>query len=214
MWAVFQRPAYARAAVWHATSAAEATDLRAFGISAPIAVIPNGVDVPGEAASHAPVKQRRTLLFLSRIHPKKGLPTLVAAWASVASRCPDWDLVIAGPEEGSHRFELGAQAEALGASRISFVGPLYGAEREALVKESDLFILPTQNENFGIVVAEALAAGVPAIVSKGAPWAGLEAERCGWWIDHGFEAIAAALLEATALSASERHPWVNGDGRG
>jgi glycosyltransferase involved in cell wall biosynthesis len=65
-------------------------------------------------------------------------------------------------------------------------------------------VLPTLTENFGLAVAEALAAGVPAVVTKGAPWSGLETERCGWWIDHGVEPLEAALRVATALPRAER----------
>ena len=87
---------------------------------------------------------------------------------------------------------------------MQFVGPVYGAAKDALLQNTDLFVLPTLNENFGIAVAEALASGVPAIVSKGAPWSGLETERAGWWIDHGVEPLVRALLEATDMSVAER----------
>jgi glycosyltransferase involved in cell wall biosynthesis len=69
---------------------------------------------------------------------------------------------------------------------------------------ADLFVLPTQNENFGIAVAEALANGIPAIVTRGAPWPALETEHCGWWIQSGIEPLFRALREATHLSDMER----------
>lgn len=198
-WALLQRDAFATAAVWHATSAEEAKDIRAFGIRAPLALIPNGVDISDARATHNEANSRRRLLFLSRLHPKKGLPDLVSAWSRLAQERPDWDLVIAGPDEAGHRSELEDQINRLGAPRIQFMGEVLGDEKSALLATSDLFVLPTQNENFGIAVAEALAAGVPAIVTRGAPWARLQTERCGWWIDHGVEPLAGALREATAL---------------
>lgn len=202
-WAALQKRAYAKAACWHATSAEEAQDIRAFGIDAPIAIVPNGIDLPEAPAEPRP-GERHTLLFLSRLHPKKGLATLIDAWARLAPERPDWELVIAGPDEGGHRAELEAKARALSVERVRFCGAIYGAEKQTLLSNAALFVLPTLNENFGLAVAEALAAGTPAVVTKGAPWSGLLAERCGWWIDHGVDALTAALLEATALPAAVR----------
>lgn len=203
-WRLLQGPAYSRAALWHATAETEADEIRAFGIKAPVAVIPNGIDLPERLARHDPDRPRRTLLFLSRLHPKKGLDRLIAAWARVAAQHLEWDLAIAGDSEGGHRDELEAQVAALGTERITFAGPVYGEAKARLLEGADLFVLPTLNENFGIAVAEALASGIPAVVTKGAPWAGLESERCGWWIDHGVEHLAAALSSAMALPSGER----------
>lgn len=203
-WVLLQQPAFAKAAAWHATSLEEAEDIRAFGIDVPIAVIPNGVDTAPLVADHDPERTKRTVLFLSRIHPKKGLASLISAWSDIALQRPSWELVIAGPDEGGHRAEIEKQAKTLGASSIRFVEPVYGAEKERLLASVDLFVLPTKSENFGIAVAEALSAGLPAIVTWGAPWSGLNDERCGWWIDHGVEPLKLALLEATALPSELR----------
>ncbi len=218
MWRWLQGPAYANAAVWHATSVAEATDIRAFGIFSPIAIVPNGIDLPqGDARS--PRKGRpKTLLYLGRLHPKKGLTELLSAWVRLASERPDWILRIVGPDEDEHRTELEKMAAQMKARRIVFGGPVYGAEKANILRESDLFVLPTRNENFGLAVAEALAAGVPAIVSRGAPWSGLETERCGWWVDRGVEPLLVALRVATAIPDAELrsmgrrgHSWMARD---
>jgi glycosyltransferase involved in cell wall biosynthesis len=79
------------------------------------------------------------------------------------------------------------------------IGPLYGSEKAAAYREATVFVLPTLNENFAMTVAEALAQGTPVISTKGAPWAGLEQNGCGWWIDHGAESLAAALEEACSM---------------
>lgn len=205
-WKWLQGPAYASAAAWHATSSSEADDIRAFGIRAPIAIIVNGIDMP---RGEPPVSQReqgpRTILHLGRIHPKKGLSDLVAAWAQLAGERPDWCLHIVGPDEGGHRAELEEMTRRLAAPRVVFGDPVYGVEKGQLLHRADLFALPTRNENFGIAVAEALAAGVPAIVSHGAPWSGLETERCGWWVARGVEVLLETLRAATGLSDEERH---------
>ncbi len=205
-WRFLQKPAYARAAAWHATSQAEAEEIRAFGVRAPIAIIPNGIDIPHSPERSLPRRTRmHTLLYLGRLHPIKRLPDLVAAWSRLAQERPDWVLRVVGPDEGGHRAELEKMVRQGGMPRVVFDGPVHGAEKERILQEADLFVLPTQNENFGLVVAETLAAGVPAIVSRGAPWSNLETERCGWWIEHGAEPLLEVLREATALPDTERH---------
>lgn len=203
-WDLLQKQSLSRAAAWHATSADEADAIRAFGVSAPIAIIPNGVDIAPLVALHNSAQLNRTVLFLSRIHPKKGLKNLIAAWSRVAEHRPHWQLVIAGPDENGHRAELEAQISKESVPSVKFLGAVYGIEKTKLLASADLFVLPTKTENFGIAVAEALSAGVPAIVTKGAPWSGLETERCGWWIDHGVNTLTDALLNATSLSPDVR----------
>ena len=203
-WSLVQQRVVAHAAAWHATSADEAREIRAFGVAAPISIIPNGIDLASLTSDHDVARPKRTVLFLSRVHPKKGLPNLILAWSRVAAERPSWQLVIAGPDENGHRAELEAQVARIGVSSIKFLGAVYGEAKAKLLASSDVFVLPTKNENFGLVVAEALAAGVPTIVTKGAPWSGLESERCGWWIDQGVEPLTAALLQATSFAAAVR----------
>jgi glycosyltransferase involved in cell wall biosynthesis len=100
--------------------------------------------------------------------------------------------------------KLEAHVRELGAPRVEFGGPLFGPDKLDAYRTAGLFVLPTLNENFGMVVAEALATGVPTICTKGAPWAGLEEQRCGWWVDHGVDAMEAALDAALTLPDSER----------
>jgi glycosyltransferase involved in cell wall biosynthesis len=203
-WKLLQGPAFANVAAWHATCEQEAAEIRDFGIRDPIAIIPNGGDLPEVTAQHADNKVGRTMLFLSRLHPKKNIPTLIEAWRRIAGDRPDWELLIVGPDERGHRRELEAQIVGANVPRARCLDPVYGADKRQFIADADLFVLPTKNENFGLVVAEALAAGVPAIVTKGAPWAGLQAEACGWWVDHGVEPLVAAMSEATDLTALAR----------
>lgn len=200
VWALRQRRALEGVACFHATADSEAEEIRRAGLTAPVAVIPNGIDIP----EGAPIPGARTVLHLGRLHPKKGIDRLIAAWARVADRHPDWRLRIVGPSAIGCREALERQVHHLGAPRVDFDGPLYGANKLAAYRQAGLFVLPTLNENFGMVVAEALAAGIPAISTKGAPWAGLEMERCGLWADHGPEALAAALDTMLTLPDAER----------
>jgi glycosyltransferase involved in cell wall biosynthesis len=203
-WKLLQEGAYANAALWHATSDAEAEEIRAFGVRAPIAVIPNGIDVPASMNAHcrsATTDQReRTVLFLGRVHPKKNLTSLVEAWALVSAEFPDWRLRIVGPDENGHAGELRNLADRLGARRVSVEPAVFDSLKSEALSDATIFVLPTLNENFGIAVAEALGASVPAIVTKGAPWSGLQAERCGWWIDHGVGPLAEALRTSMRMA--------------
>lgn len=204
-WRAFQRRDLESAAALHATSELEAEEIRAAGIGSPIAVVPNGVYLPPLRQSR-PLEPGRTrrFLFLSRIHPKKGLESLIDAWALGAPE--GWELVVAGPDERGHRAKIEKRALALGpGAAIRFRGPVSDTEKWDLYCSADVFVLPTSSENFGVVVAEALASGVPVITTRAAPWSALAERRCGWWIDLGPEPLAAALREAAQTGDEERH---------
>jgi len=195
-----QRRVLARADLLHATSEVELQEIRAKGFTAPVAVVPNGIDLPAMPPVRAQADTgTRTLLYLSRIHPIKGLDRLLHAWAQLQPHHPKWRLVIAGKGEATHVQEVQALAEKLGVLRVEFPGALYGEAKAAAYFGADLFVLPTHSENFGMVVAEALAHGCPAVVSRGAPWPGLETEGCGWWVDNSVPTLVAALDTAMQL---------------
>lgn len=197
-WNLYQRRDLESVAVLHATSQREAENFRQLGLRPPIAIIPNGTDLPEWRDLAYPKGSPRTMLFLSRIHPVKGLLNLVQAWQTV--KPTGWKMIIAGPDEGGHQKIVEAAIHQSGLQNdFAFTGSVYGDDKEALYRSADLFVLPTFTENFGLVVAEALACGVPVITTKGAPWQGLHTHRCGWWIDIGVEPLAAALHEAMNL---------------
>jgi glycosyltransferase involved in cell wall biosynthesis len=200
--ALYQRRILRDAALLCVTSEQEGENLRALGLQRPVAVIPNGIDLPPESAPATPANAPRTMLFLSRIHPKKGLPTLVEAWRR--ARPAGWRMIIAGPDEGGHRAEVerlvaGADVQA----SFEFVGPVYGNAKAELYRRASVFVLPTHSENFGVVVLEALAHGVPVVTTRAAPWSDLEHYRCGWWIDEGVPALEQALAQVAKASADD-----------
>lgn len=176
----FERAHLKGAVALRATAEMEAEHFRQMGLKNPVAIVPNGLILP----ELAPRREggQRTVLFLSRIHPKKGVDYLLQAWAAVQAEAPDWDLVIAGIDENGHEAELKALAARLALPRVRFVGEAHGAAKQQLYRDADLFVLPTHAENFGLVVAEALAQETPVITTRNAPWQGLETEGCGWWI--------------------------------
>jgi glycosyltransferase involved in cell wall biosynthesis len=197
VWYLGQGEVLRRAAALHATSEQEACHIRAQNLRQPIILSPNGIDIPlGSRPSRG---DRRRLLYLGRLHNKKGLDMLIAAWAALEPAHPNWDLRIVG--KGDHAFgaALARDIVARGLRRVTVEPPAYGAAKQAAFAAADLFVLPTRGENFGMVVAEALAAGTPVLTTTGAPWQGLVGHRAGWWCLPEADALAASLNEALAL---------------
>lgn len=203
MW-LYQKRNLEAAALLVATSENELNAIRNLGFKSPVAIIENGAEVfenngtltPSGNAESGP----KIALFLSRLHPKKGLEDLIKAWAGAA--LDDWKLLIVG--EG-HRFyieKLRRSVEALGVSEtVQFLGPLYGESKTNVFLRAKLFVLPSYDENFGIAVLEALAHGVPVITTTETPWAPIVKNKCGWVVPVGVDSIRNALIEADGLSA-------------
>lgn len=198
-WLLAQRKAVAQAALIHATSEQEYRDIRTFGLRQPVVVIPNGIDLPAAPAGRGRGGRRR-LLYLGRLHPIKGLETLLQAWAQVAAEFDDWELRLVGPGEDAYVTRLARLAADLRLPRVAFAGPSYGAQKTREYHSADLYVLPSLSENFGMSVAEALAHGLPVVTTHGAPWSRVAARGCGWWVAGETEAIAGALREALGKS--------------
>jgi glycosyltransferase involved in cell wall biosynthesis len=197
-WKLAERRRLEGAAVLHAASRQEEQELRDLLPNSKIVMIPIAISVP----ENLPVPQKsatKHAVFLSRIVPNKGVELLLRAWAQ--AKITGWKLTIAGPDEGGLVPEYVRLTQVLGlAADVKFVGAVHGTAKWELLSTSDLFILPSLGESFGIVVGEALGAGLPVITTRGVPWPEIESEHCGWWIDHGVESLARALSEACGLS--------------
>ncbi len=202
------------AACLHATANQEARFFRDYGLTNPIAVIPIGLDAAGYPTSvddrtitsrWPELAGKRRLLFLSSIYRKKGLPRLAQAWVRLHKRHPDWQLVIGGVELDHSRIKAQAIIESGDASAATtFLGQLPESMKRDMLAAADLYVLPTDGENFSIAVAEALACARTVIVSNTTPWANLREHRCGWWIEVGVDPLCEALEEAMAASDEER----------
>jgi glycosyltransferase involved in cell wall biosynthesis len=201
-WQLFQGRDLADTALLHATAVSEADQLRRLGVATPIAVIPNGVDVPDHVLP-SPTGDSKTVLFLSRLHKIKGPLDLVTAWDAV--RPPGWRLIIAGPDEDGYRAVVEAAVRRRGLqSSIKMMGSVDGVAKSQLLFGADLFVLPTHSENFGIVVAEAMAHGLPVITTHKAPWSVLTSHQCGWWIPDCVGDLIETLRVATGTTIAER----------
>ena len=204
-WHLLQGPAIKNAAAFHATSIQEYYDIRKMGFNQPVAILPNGIDIPTwqPSVKRNPYSRGRHLLYLGRIHPIKGLEDLLKAWSILEPRFTDWQLTIVGPDNSNYSRKLQKYAGELGLKYCNFTGALYGEDKLNAYRHADLYVLPTRSENFGMTVAEALAAGSAVITTKGAPWQGLEKENAGWWVDIGLDPLVAALEDALNQSPME-----------
>lgn len=184
--------------MFHAASMKELEEIRALGYKQPIALVPNGIDVPKVEHKRFSASNRK-IVFFGRIHETKAVDYLVAAWGNVATKFPDWSLEIAGPDCGAVP-KLKTLISERGIPRVSFIGELHGIDKYKFLSSADLYVLPSLTENFGITIAEALACGTPVIASHGCPWERLDEKGCGWWIDIGIEALTAQLEISLALA--------------
>jgi len=209
--ALGERAGLRRASVIHALNESEARSIRAFGLSNPIATIANGVEIHAQAARRIDPDGTKRLLFLGRIHPKKGLAELIDAWALFKRNDPraaPWLLDIAGWDDGGHLAELERQAGAteLGDS-IAFLGPLFGAEKRERMAMSDAFILPTFSEGLPIAVLEAWEAGLPVVMTDFANLPVGFRREAALRTEPTPPAIAASLAELAAAGDEQRLAW-------
>ncbi len=212
------------------TSDREARAIRQLEYAVPLWLIPNGIDAaalrvpaPADAFPSSRVAAGdRVVTFLGRISAKKGVPFLVEAFASAAAQFPTARLIIAGPDdEGIGRGLAAVITDGGFSDRVVFVGPVTGEAKRALLQRSDVFVLPSADESFGIAVAEAMAVGCPVVVSPDvaiedvvrASGAGLVVERNPSAIANAIATIlseptrAATMGEAGRRAVDERFAW-------
>jgi glycosyltransferase involved in cell wall biosynthesis len=200
---LYQKDAIKNADCIHTTAESEKQNLLNLGYNHRITVIPNGIDIDS-AILKSEWKKSRIILYLSRVHIQKGIELLIDAADKIESLLAGYKIIIAGEGESEYIKSLKKKIRRKGlVSLFDFVGGVYGDKKWELFRRADIFILPTYSENFGIVVAEALASGTPVITTKGTPWQQLEIHRCGWWIDNDVNTIAQTLTEAIVLSEEE-----------
>jgi glycosyltransferase involved in cell wall biosynthesis len=188
----------------HASSEEEADMLRAMLPRKRIVEIPNAVEFDASRVTSAARQQMRAVaglapgrpfvLFLGRLHPLKRLDLLAAAFLMVASHRPDVDLAIAGDGLPSVRRDIEAALRPV-ANRVRWVGAVGDIQREALLLEASVLVLCSDSENFGMSVAEALAAGLPVVVTRTCPWRSVADAGAGLWVEQSAEAIADAMQQ-------------------
>ena len=203
---LFQNKDLKNASCIHATAQMEVENIRKLGFKNPIAMIPNGVNIdefPNETPNK--INNPKKILFLSRIHKKKGIENLIQAWKLIdIEKRKSWMIEIVGNGEPDYINMLKKRIfkENLN-DQIIIKKPVYGNDKIKLFREASLFVLPSFSENFGIVIAEALASFTPVITTKGTPWMDLQTYKCGWWIEIGVLPLKNNLEEALLKSNTE-----------
>jgi poly(glycerol-phosphate) alpha-glucosyltransferase len=205
-----------QAACIHALCMSEYEAVRAFGLKNPVAVIPNGVDLPELEEKHPEVDWfqnikdgKKVLLFLGRLHPKKGLVNLLHGWAKAEKLAPGktkpWQLVIAGWEQGGHRAELERLAADLGVEHdVHCIGPQFDEQKQATLARADAFVLPSLSEGLPMAVLEAWSYGLPVVMTRQCNLP--EGFACGAALETEPEPdrIAESLLDLFSMSDTER----------
>ncbi|MBV9749923.1 MAG: glycosyltransferase [Acetobacteraceae bacterium] len=203
-----------RAACLHAVGDSEHAAIRALGLHNPVCVIPNGITLP-HLAPPAPVWHgclppgARVLLYLGRLHPKKGLATLLRAWDSVHRSVPaaqPWHLVIAGWDQGGHRADLEALVQETGAaSTVHFIGPQFAAAKDATFAAADAFVLPSLSEGLPVAVLEAWSHGLPVLMTTQCNLPEGYAAGAALQMEPDTHDIAAQLRRLVLMAEAERH---------
>lgn len=203
--ALVERKNVERAACLHALTRAEAQHYIRFGATAPIVVIPNGVDIPKVkdatlfTRKFSQVEGKRIVLFMARLHVKKGVEMLLDAWSAVAKEDPDALLVVAGPDSDGMRERLESFcAERSMSDRVLFTGMLSGAMKWSALAAAECFVLPSFSEGLSVAVLEAMGMGVPVLVTEPCNMPEVEEYRTGWQIKPNVHALTKALNHVLA----------------
>jgi poly(glycerol-phosphate) alpha-glucosyltransferase len=210
-WTFFERAHLQNAACIHALCAPEAAGIREFGLRNPMCVLPNGVELPSrskQTIDRLPDRERRSVLFLSRLHPKKGLTELVKAWAlaqSSSKRAAQWELIVAGTDRHGYQAELERLAAELGMENtVRFVGPKFGLAKEEAYLAADAFILPSHSEGLPQAVLEAWAHGLPVLMTPSCNLPDGFAKGAALKVDANPPAIAEGLSQLFEMTDLER----------
>ena len=196
-----------RAACVHVTCEEEMHHCRAVGVTSPIAIIPNPIDINGYKIAQP--DQTFRVAYLGRLVPMKNVESLVYAFDSLRNDMTDAELVIIGADDARYEDFLRNEVKRLNLSNVKFTGFLTGADKNKVLESCSLLVLPSKYENFGNSVLEGLARNIPCIATIGAPWAELNTEHCGWQVPFEQDAIIDAIR--MALHTPKDELWRMGE---
>lgn len=215
----FQTRVLKEASCLHAKSEKEFEDIRRFGLPNPVAIIPNPIPLPPQHARLSAEKfrhafslpdEKNLLLYVGRLHPVKGIPRLVQAWKKLREFHAHWSLILAGPDEQNfrHHFEMLVAESGCGGS-VVFLGELDDFSKWGAYAAARIFVMPSDFENFGNSIVEAMASGLPVVTTTGTPWNRLPAENAGWCVEPTPDALTEALREAIGMTQERRSTMGN-----
>lgn len=197
---LYQKAAVQKADCLQATAESEKENLLKLGYNARIEVVKLGIDAEGIEMKMSWKKTHR-ILFLSRVHPKKGIHYLIEAAALLREQLQDYQVIVAGEGDVEYIANLKKEIHAQGLEHIiQLIGGVYGQRKWQLFQQADFFVLPTHSENFGLAIAEALASGTPVITTVGTPWSDLNDAEAGAWIEIGTKPLVECLRRFLLLS--------------
>lgn len=201
---LYQKKALKMADSLVATAESERKNLLIANYNPIVGLVPNGVIMDDISLKYS-WEPNKTILFLALLRPNKGADLLIKAVKKLENELTGYRVIIAGTGEDGYVNSLKELVHNLNLENIvSFPGGIYGNEKWDLYQKADVFVLPTLNENFGIVIAESLASGTPVITTKGAPWPELEEWKCGWWVERDVSSFVRALEEFLKLPVEKR----------
>jgi len=226
-WIIFFIKPFASRINFHATSRQEEQDIKKFFPRSNVFMVPNGVNLIEEAIEikkdNKYLKKivnrefKYAVICLSRLHKVKGLDILIESFSEIKQQKKEVVLILAGEDDGE-KINLMKIIEAKELQNDVFIIPaLYDDEKDLFLAEGDIFALPSHHENFGIVYAEALAAGTPIVASIHSPWQEVEKYNCGKWVNNDAESFANAisellhsnleLLSSNAFNFAKKFSW-------
>ena len=212
-WHLFQKKALQQANVLHVTCVDELNAVRSLGIKTPVALIPHGINyndyqnLPNKrkALGHLNLKsEKKYLLFMSRLHKKKGLDLLLSIWPNIIKKHPDWCLLVVGPDYSDYTKKIEELISKFNiADNIKSLGMLTGDKKYSAFSVASLFVLPSFSENFGVVIGEALASGLPTITTTGTPWPEIIDYNCGRYIELSARNLESAINDLLVCNDNE-----------
>lgn len=184
-----------------ATAESEARGFKQYGLNKPVHIMPIGLDL--EPFLPPKPHEQKILLYFSRFTPIKGLDMLAEVWSKIDRK--DWKLLLVGPSDRGYADEIKKlYGEKCEAGSYEFRGPVFGQEKYELLSSVGAMVLPTRSENWSIAVAEGMAAGLPVVCTKGAPWECLNTAKAGYWVEISKAGIDEGLNKLFALTDEER----------
>ncbi len=182
----------------HATCKDEMVYCRNLGVTSPIAVIPNPVEIKEYKEQEKDGVFR--LGYLGRLSPRKNVESLIYAFSELRNDAKEAELIIIGGGDQKYEGFLREEAKKLGLTNVSFKGFLSGEEKERTLSSISVLAMPSEFENLGNVILEGLVHRIPCIATCGSPWEELNTRGCGWWVEYNQDAISNAVKEAFMMS--------------
>lgn len=183
-----------RAACVHVTCEEEMKHCRDLGVTSPITVVPNPVEVKGYPYRKEDMVRR--IGYLGRLSPRKNVEGLIRAFAEIGDEAKNAELLIIGGGDSDYERFLYHEVEKYHLNNVRFAGFLSGDEKDKAIASCSVLAMPSEFENFGNVVAEGLVRGIPCIATAGSPWEELQYRNCGWWVPYSQEDITYAVRSA------------------